>query len=255
MTTRDPTITAISETGGLIQIQALVRLSAFLLNLAALGICLFLMRGFHARPLPNNSLFLSLFFISTCLVLNGALFLVWGWVERRKLSAESFSVSDELTGALKEDAFEKVLTEELRRAGRYHYPVSVCLLDLDDFGSFNESFGRERGDLLLRQFSELLRGTVRFSDTVGRAQKDEFFVLLPHTDLMHAQKFLTRALMEAEERLDTSFSAGLTAYQAGEKQTDILARLELAIRAAKREGRKKIRALVPGQDAQAVLSF
>ena len=79
--------------------------------------------------------------------------------------------------------------------------------------------------------------------------------MLPHTDLVRGQKFLARVLSESQEHLDASFSAGLTTYQAGEKQTEFLARLELALNAAKREGRKKIRALVSGQDAHAVLSF
>ncbi len=107
----------------------------------------------------------------------------------------------------------------------------------------------------MRQFSELLRSTVRFSDTVGCGAKDQFMVLLPHTDLVRAQKFLNRVLIEAEEKLDAGFSAGLTTYQAGEKSADLQTRLELAIAAARREGKKKIRAVVAGQDAQAILSF
>lgn len=244
-----------SETARLAQIQTATRVFAFLLNLAALTICLFLLRHFRSQALQPSFLFTSLFFVSAFLILSGILFLALGWVERHKLAIESRSFMDERTGALTAQAFEKVLTEEMRRAGRYHYPVTVCLLDLDDFLSFNQHFGTEKGDLLLRSFSELLRSTVRFSDTVGRAAKDGFFILLPHTDLVRAQKFLGRALKEAQEKLDAGFSAGLTTYQAGEKQTDLLSRLELAIAAAKREGKKKIRSLVPGQDSQAVLSF
>lgn len=244
-----------SETGPLIQIQAATRVFAFLLNFAALALSLFLLVNFRTQVLSPSSLSNSLFFISAFLVLSGVLFIAWEWVERRRLIMESRSISDERTGALTIQAFKKILDEELRRAGRYHYALTLCRLDLDDFGSFNENFGPEKGDLLLRQFSDLLRSTVRFSDTVGHAKKDGFFVLLPHTDLMRAQRFLARALMETQERLDAGFSAGLTSYQAGEKQADLLDRLELALRSAQREGKKNIRALVPGQDAHAVLSL
>ena len=244
-----------SETGPLIQIQTATRVFAFLLNLAALSLSLFLLVNFRQRALTVSSLSTSLFFISAFLILSGVLFVAWEWVERRRLIVESRSVSDERTGALTIQAFKKILDEELRRAGRYHYALTLCRLDLDDFKSFNDNFGPEKGDLLLRQFSDLLRSTVRFSDTVGHAKKDGFFVLLPHTDLMRAQRFLARALMETQERLDAGFSAGLTAYQAGEKQADLLDRLELALRSAQREGKKNIRALVPGQDAHAVLSL
>ncbi len=244
-----------SETGRLIQIQSAIRVFVFLSNLAAFAFCLFLLGNFRMRALNSSSVFTSLFLISAFLILSGILLMAWEWVERRRLAAESRSVSDERTGALTVQAFKKILDEELRRAGRYHYALTLCLLDLDDFESFNENFGAEKGDSLLRQFADLLRSTVRFSDTVGHAKKDGFLVLLPHTDLFRAQKFLTRVLIETEERLDTTFSAGLTSYQAGEKQADLLDRLEIAIGSAKREGKKNIRALVPGQDAQAVLSF
>lgn len=255
MTAQTQTTLRTSETAPLLQIQSATRIFAFLLNVAALAICLFLLFNFREQASNPSSLFNALFFISAFLVLSGVLCVAWEWVERRRLTVESRSISDARTGALTIQAFKKILDEELRRAGRYHYALTLCRLDLDDFGSFNENFGPEKGDLLLRQFSDLLRSTVRFSDTVGHAKKDGFFVLLPHTDLMRAQRFLARALMETQERLDTSFSAGLTAYQAGEKQSDLLERLELAIRSAQREGKKNIRALVPGQDAHAVLSF
>ena len=244
-----------SETSRLIRIQAATRVGAFVLNFSALAICLFLVQSFRTYALNSLTLATSLFLISALLVLNGILFLAWGWAESQKIAAEGRSVSDERTGAFTNRAFEKILAEELRRAGRYHYPVTLCLLALDNFESFGENFGAEKGDFLIRQFSDLLRSTVRFSDTVGRASKDGFLVLLPHTDLVRAQRFLTRSLMETQEKLDASFSAGLTTYRAGENQADFLARLELAFSSAKREGRKQIRALVAGQDAQAVLSF
>ncbi len=253
--TPPPSFVRTSEIGRLIQIQSAVRVFALLSNLAALAFCLFLLGDFRTRTLDPSSLFTSLFFISAFLILSGTLWMVWGWVERRRLAVESRSVSDERTGALTVQAFKKILDEELRRAGRYHYALTLCRVELDDFESLHENFGPEKAGSLFRQFSDLLRSTVRFSDTVGHAKKDGFLVLLPHTDLLRAQKFLTRVLIETEERLDATFSAGLTCYQAGEKQADLLDRLDAAIGSAKREGKKNIRALVPGQDAHAVLSF
>ena len=237
------------------QIQAAMRVFALLLNLAALVVCVFLFQNFRYHALSDSTLFIGLFYICILLVASGISFLVWGWLERRRLETEGHLTLDEQTGALTSTAFQKVLKEELRRAGRYHYPVTICLLDLDDFTSFNENFGKEKGDILLRQFSEFLRSTVRSSDTIGRIENDAFWILLPHTDLVRGQKFLLRVLFETQERLGTGFSAGVTSYKSGEKPSDLLARLNLAIHAAKREGKNKIRALVADQDSQSILHF
>ncbi len=130
-----------SETNRLNLIQTAARIFAFVLNLSALTICLYLLKNFREQALNSSQLFSALSFISAFLVVSGLLFLTWGWIERRKIETESRSFLDDRTGALAEKAFEKILTEELRRAGRYHYPVTLCLLGLDDFESFTQNFG------------------------------------------------------------------------------------------------------------------
>lgn len=182
----------------------------------------------------------------------------WGTVFMVRFFWQGFdhdANSDMETGLFHRLHFEKLTGLEIRRAGRYRYPVTLCLLDLDHFSSLNESYGRRRGDETLERFAGFLRASVRITDMIARYGKDEFCVLLPHTDLVHAEKFMTRILALSQERLDCSFSAGLTSFQPGETPAHLWARVLAALEQAKREGTGKIRCLVGGIGSQAVLSF
>jgi diguanylate cyclase (GGDEF)-like protein len=152
---------------------------------------------------------------------------------------------DKLTKLFNRRAFENILTKELHRAGRYHYPLSLCMVDIDGFRALNEHYGKTRGDEILKAFSTLMHRTVRSTDYASRYHSDEFCVLLPHTDLMAAEKFLRRFMAQAEEQIDISFSAGATLYLAGENKTQFLIRVKSALDQAKQDGKKKIFGIVP----------
>lgn len=174
---------------------------------------------------------------------------------RRWLAFERKLSCDDLTGLMNRIGFEQALEKEMRRAGRYHFPLTLCFLDLDHFTSFNEQFGRDRGNDLLKHFSNFLQGHARSSDILARSENDSFCVALPHTDLVRSEKFMSRLLIQAQEGKDISFSAGITSYQTGEGRKDFFSRAQLALNQAKREGKKRIRCIAGGQDNPTVLSF
>lgn len=163
------------------------------------------------------------------------------------LSLERNSGLDPVSGTLSRQNFEKMLEEELRRGGRYHYPISLCYLDIDQFSAFNEEFGKPEGDDCLKEFGALLRHTTRFADCVCRYQGDEYCILLPHTDLVRAEKFMSRLSQISEEKMQLFFSAGVTSYQAGEGKAAFLMRAFSALSQAKREGLRKVRYLASEQ--------
>lgn len=188
--------------------------------------------------------FLNFIFGVLCLVLR-----------RRWLGFEQRLSCDDLTGLMNQVCFEETLEEELRRASRYHFALTLCFLDLDNFTSWNEQFGRDRGNDLLKRFSNFLRGNTRTSDIIGRSENDTFCIVLPHTDLVRSEKFLARLLTQAQEKVDMSFSAGITAYHAGETRGEFVSRAHLALDQAKREGKKRICCMIGGQDGHTTLNF
>lgn len=244
-------LSKLTEEGhSLLGLQATLQAVSISLLIVLLGILLYFLIPVNHRRYEEFTApkILVLTFSAVLLgILNGQLFLTrkitgkWMDLERR-------SVTDPLTGVFNHVLFDEVLDEELRRAGRYHYPVTLCVLDLDDFRSYNTHFGRTQGDGLLHKFSVFLSGNIRFVDCLARYSNDEFCILLPHTDLLAAQTFITRILTGAEKELSASFSAGLTLYRTGETRAQFLMRAINALELAKRQGKKKICCVIGHDD-------
>ena len=102
--------------------------------------------------------------------------------ERLYLRAEQQAIHDGLTGLYNHRHFQERLRQEVRRARRYGTPLSLLMLDLDDFKSFNDEYGHQIGDAALREVGEILfSATRRGIDLSARYGGEEFCVILPHT--------------------------------------------------------------------------
>jgi two-component system, cell cycle response regulator len=89
----------------------------------------------------------------------------------------TLSLTDELTGAWNRRYFETFLNDCIRRAGERRRPISVMVLDLDDFKQYNDAFGHAAGDEILRETVRLLSSVIRKGDRVCRIGGDEFVVI------------------------------------------------------------------------------
>lgn len=90
---------------------------------------------------------------------------------------------DNLTSALNRMGLERALEEERKRASRSGTYLSAVLLNCDNFGRINQSFGHRVGDVVLKEVVERLKGTLRPTDYIARTGGDEFLLLLPDTRL------------------------------------------------------------------------
>lgn len=215
--------------------------SLFLHFFSLTGLLYVVIRILQKRAFFPSDLLIVLIGLFAAAIVNMALLFILNNLERQKEMSEM----DKLTQLMNRRSFENVLEKEVRRAGRYHYPLTLCLLDIDHFRAFNEQNGRSRGDDRLKCFSALMRRAVRATDYVGRYMNDSFCVLLPHTDLLQGERFLSRVLAQTQEQIDLSFSAGLTTYASGENKAQFLVRAQVALEQAQKEGKKKIKGLLP----------
>ena len=98
------------------------------------------------------------------------------------------SIRDPLTGLFNRRYLEESLERELRRAHRRSLPVAVIMIDIDHFKSFNDTFGHEAGDLMLKEVATLLRANIRAEDIACRYGGEELVLILPEMTFELAQE-------------------------------------------------------------------
>ncbi|MEM7235586.1 MAG: GGDEF domain-containing protein [Planctomycetota bacterium] len=121
----------------------------------------------------------------------------------------SFVNVDEVTAVFSRRYFNVQLARELTRARRYGSPLSLLLIDLDEFKSINDALGHVEGDIVLRKVGRLLRDSTRQVDSVCRFGGDEFAVILPETNADEAHttaERIRRAMSRVDLPKTSSFS-------------------------------------------------
>lgn len=134
-------------------------------------------------------------------------------LKRASNRIEDLTSSDDLTGLLNMRALFRRGEEEIVRSRRFRKPVSAILVNADQFSSVNEVSGFSFGSEVLRSLGQRIKQCVRSLDLVGRLGADEFFLLLPETDLSGAEFVAERirdAIQNADFRVEKQ-SAKLTA--------------------------------------------
>ena len=160
--------------------------------------------------------------------------------------ARNLADRDPLTGFYNHRFLHERLGEEVVRAQRARKPLSVLMLDLDDFKLVNDTFGHLFGDRVLTWTSELIRSTLRGSDIPARYGGDEFAIVLPETDHEEARRAAERILeafrsqpFVGEQRgpVPVSASIGVATYpEHGRTPTDLVAAADRALYTVKRDG-------------------
>ncbi len=163
------------------------------------------------------------------------------------------STFDELTRQLNRRVIYDRLTEELERARRYRYPLSVVLCDLDHFKEVNDTYGHLAGDAILREGAAVLRRCLRSTDLLGRYGGEEFLAVLPQVDLNAArlaaerlrqglESHLARLPEGLEVRITGSFGAASRDELPGSPSGDLLVSLaDRRLYEAKAAGRNCVR--------------
>jgi len=163
------------------------------------------------------------------------------------------ATTDGLTGLYNYRAFHEKLAEEVRRARRYDYQISVVLADVDDFKIFNDRFGHPAGDERLRQFAAMLRQDSRESDFVSRTGGEEFGMILINTGACDAGRFAQRLVdrlnrEQGTHRLTASFGCAELESEDRSKE-DLVRRADDCLYQAKRRGKNQV--VVASRDSSA----
>ena len=163
-------------------------------------------------------------------------------------TVERVSLLDELTGIPNRRAFDQALDERTKEAAREQRPLSVLMIDIDHFKTFNDTLGHPEGDVALRSVARLLAGALRRpADFIARYGGEEFVVLLPGTNQEGAQVVARRmnrvvydAQLEHADGIDSRVTVSIgVATRAPEKMHGVVTHADRALYSAKHAGRNR----------------
>lgn len=223
----------------------------------------FLLRYWLADPIlkeawARSELDYNLLFYAYMCVGTVAAFIVYGYAlglrsERQKFSNRMLaarveelhlkSVTDALSGAFTYGYLYEVLELEIQRTLTDKRPLSVLIVDIDEFKRVNDSHGHLFGDRVIRETAETISAHVRSHDILGRYGGDEFVVVMPGADAGTAVHVAERVRAGvAKNGFMTTVSIGAATYDGAseESPSELLHRADMNLYQAKREGRNRV---------------
>jgi diguanylate cyclase (GGDEF)-like protein/PAS domain S-box-containing protein len=162
------------------------------------------------------------------------------------------AIRDPLTGLFNRRFLEETLAREIAERERDKMPLSVALLDIDEFKTLNDTYGHAVGDRMLQGLAQILQDSIRSGDIVCRFGGEEFVVVMPGASRSTAvvrmdhvrQAFQSLQLDHAGETLSTTLSAGVASYlDDGSNRDELLDAADRAMYLAKQGGRNLVSAL------------
>ncbi len=162
---------------------------------------------------------------------------------------EEEAITDELTGLSNHRRFRQILSKEVERAKRFDRPLSVVMLDLDDFKAINDTYGHLQGDRVLREVGEILRSESREVDEPARYGGEEFAIALPETRIdgaMEVGERIRRRLdavrLPIDDRGEIAIRASVGVAGSPEQPPDVVSLIKAADQAlytAKQQGKNR----------------
>ena len=152
---------------------------------------------------------------------------------------------DEKTGVYNNKFFKTISEMELDKAKRKIGPLSMMIIDLDNFKRLNDTYGHLIGDDMLKRLGFVLNNNTRKYDVVSRFGGEEFIILLPNTPIKRAKVVcnrMRRAVQNDREmkKYSVTFSGGLTEYKKGDSVKKMQLRVDKAVYLAKKNGKNRI---------------
>ena len=161
------------------------------------------------------------------------------------------SMLDPLTKIANRKSFDERMEDAIREATESGDPLSLMLIDIDHFKNFNDTYGHQTGDQVLRLVAMTLKSNIKGKDLAARYGGEEFVAILPSTDIegavivaenirkaVQAKELLKRSTNEKLGRITASF--GVALFQPGETANALIERTDRCLYAAKRAGRNRV---------------
>ncbi|MBN2418930.1 MAG: GGDEF domain-containing protein [Deltaproteobacteria bacterium] len=173
-------------------------------------------------------------------------------LEKKNHDLKLLASKDSLTGLYNRQFLDELLEKEWFRSKRGNLPLSMAMVDIDDFKRINDTYGHKAGDVVLIKIAEAFKNKIRKNDFVARYGGEEFAFIFPETDIEKAGRIaeiINRLVYDLDtssfiyDRVTLSISSGVsTAYPAkeGDSLDGLMKRADDALYEAKRSGKNKV---------------
>jgi diguanylate cyclase (GGDEF)-like protein/PAS domain S-box-containing protein len=170
-------------------------------------------------------------------------------IEELHARLQEQAIRDPLTNVYNRRYMAEFLDQEIVRAARENYPVSIAIMDMDNFKQFNDTYGHKCGDVVLQAFADFLVEHTRRSDVVCRYGGEEFVILMPNASLAASytrveawrQDFSESAIPYDGMKFSATFSAGVATFpEHGLTGEEILQAADQALYRSKNSGRNRV---------------
>lgn len=159
----------------------------------------------------------------------------------------NLSIRDPLTGLFNRRYMEESLEREVLKAKRYNRPLGVIMIDIDHFKRFNDTFGHEAGDQVMRELGVFLQNHIRQTDIPCRYGGEEFALILPEADILFTQQraeqirlgvAAIRVRIQGQTLAEMTISQGVAVFPGnGQTGEELLRAADEALYRAKQQGR------------------
>ncbi len=170
-------------------------------------------------------------------------------LEMQAKTLEQLAREDGLTGVANRRWLDVQFSQEFERARRFHHPLSIAMIDLDNFKAVNDTYSHLTGDEVLRRLAKLFRDNCRSVDLVGRYGGEEFTLILVETSLSQALAICQKMCREVEQYAwqsvhpnlqKISVSIGLASNQGKTSPEELLAAADKQLYCAKKRGKNQV---------------
>ncbi len=164
-------------------------------------------------------------------------------ISAKSLKEKELISKDYLTNLYNRRYFYDIAEKYLCLSKRKDTPLSLCMIDIDNFKQINDTYGHSVGDEVLKSFALETKSLIRESDILVRFGGEEFLLFLPDTHINHAEILsnkICQHLENLENTISFTVSIGIAEYKTTESIDELIAQSDRCLYAAKKEGKNKV---------------
>ena len=164
-------------------------------------------------------------------------------ISAKSLNEKELRSKDYLTNLYNRRYFYEIVGKYISLSKREKTPISVCMIDIDNFKQVNDNFGHHTGDEVLKVFSIETKNIIRESDLLVRFVGEEFLLFLPNTSIDHAEILankICKHFQTLNNKVPFTISLGISQYDSNQNINETINMADKALNKAKKDGKNKV---------------